>query len=64
MLWLMSLAGAFLGGMVLQKRLDRPAIMRSGDPPLGGLANGSYAEVLQLPDGSEWSRWVYPAAGE
>ena len=61
MLWLTSLAGAFFGGMVLQRKLDRPNITRSGDPPLSRLANGSYSEILQLPDGTEWSRWVYPS---
>ncbi|HEV3343609.1 MAG TPA: hypothetical protein VG125_24770 [Pirellulales bacterium] len=58
--WLMALAGTFFGGMVLQKRLDEPTIKRSVDPPVGLSANGSYAEILQLPDGTEWSRWVYP----
>jgi hypothetical protein len=61
MLWMMALAGAFFGGMGLQKRLDQPRIQRPGDPPLGGLADGSYAEILRLPDGTEWSRWVYPS---
>ena len=58
----MAFAGTFFGGMVVQKRLDQPTIKRSDDPPLGLSAGGTYVEILELPDGTEWSRWVAPTS--
>ncbi|HEV2380931.1 MAG TPA: hypothetical protein VG206_14215 [Terriglobia bacterium] len=53
LLWLMALVAAFLGGMALQKRLDRPTIRRMMGPAV-------MTDFIEMPDGTVWARTVMP----
>jgi hypothetical protein len=50
----MLVVAAFLGGMALQKRLDRPTYERPGKM----MPNTIYIETMVIPDGSRWTRGI------
>jgi hypothetical protein len=55
LLFAMIVVSAFLGGMALQKRLDKPTYERQFIPADVG---GVHVDVLTMPDGTRWMRGV------
>jgi hypothetical protein len=62
MLWVMAVVAAFLGGMVIERKLDTPVIVSRTRafifPNGGGLGRQGWEETIRLRDGTEWQRSI------
>jgi hypothetical protein len=59
LLWLTLVVAAFLGGMAVQRQIDKPLAVHSFFDPEGG-----EHQVMEMRDGTEWLRTVHSSVEE